>query len=248
MVKENERVALVTGAARRVGRAIALELARSGCDLAIHYNRSADDAEKLAAEIRLLGRRAATIEADLNQPVNWRGTVEQAVRALGRLDVLVNNASIFQTRAPDTIEAFDPALWETMLRVNLAAPMGLVHAARGHLAGTRRGKIVNLTDAAVDRPWPGHLAYCASKAALTAMTKSLARALAPHVQVNAVAPGIAIFPESYSQELRQKLVSRVPLQREGTPEEVARVVRFLVDEGDYITGQVIPIDGGRSVV
>lgn len=247
-MKAEGHVALVTGAARRVGRAIALELARCGCDVAVHYNRSAEDAEIVAEEIRRLGRRAATFAAELNRPETWPGTVERAVQSLGRLDVLVNNASVFQTDQPDTIEEFDAGLWERMFRVNLLAPMGLAHAAREHLAATGAGKIVNLGDAAVDRPWPTHLAYGASKAALTAMTKSLARALAPHVQVNAVAPGIAVFPESYSQELRRKLVSRVPLQREGTPEEVARVVRFLVEEGDYITGQVIPIDGGRSAV
>ena len=110
------------------------------------------------------------------------------------------------------------------------------------------GKVVNICDIAAERPWSDHLAYCASKAGLVAATKALARALAPDIQVNGVAPGIAIFPDSYSDDLRRRLVSRVPLARPGTPEEVAVLVRFLVESADYITGQIIPIDGGRSLV
>jgi pteridine reductase len=126
--------------------------------------------------------------------------------------------------------------------------MALCHHARRFLAAQDGGQIVNLCDVSADRPWPEHLAYCASKAALGALTKALARALAPRIQVNGVAPGIAVFPEEYAQQLRRELTDRVPLGRAGTPEEVAKLVRFLVESGDYITGQIIAIDGGRGLV
>lgn len=242
------KVALVTGGARRVGRAIALELARGGCDVALHYHRSASEAGQVVGEIRALGRRAVAVQGDLEHAGHRSGVVAQTVESLGGLDVLVNNAALFAQGQPDTLENFNDAAWERMFRVNLLAPLALVHHAKTHLAASGAGKVVNLGDSATERPGASHLAYSASKAALVAMTRALARSLAPDVQVNMVAPGIAVFPESYTPELRRKLVARVPLRREGSPDEVARCVRYLVSEGDYITGQVIPIDGGRSVV
>jgi pteridine reductase len=130
----------------------------------------------------------------------------------------------------------------------LTAPAGLCHFAREHLAKGGRGNIVNLCDISAERPSPNHLAYGVSKAGLAALTQGLARALAPDIRVNAVSPGIADFPESYSPELRQRLTTQVPLKREGTPEGIARAVRFLVESGDYITGQILAVDGGRSTV
>jgi len=246
-------VALVTGGAKRVGRAIALELARSGCDVAVHYRRSQADAEAVVALANELGRRAIAVDGDLTDPAAWPRIVQRTVEGLGRLDVLVNNASMFLPLpvpgAPgDSLDGFDPVLWDEMLRTNLTAPVGLCHHARRHLAAKGMGKVVNVCDIAADRPWPDHLAYCVSKAGLVAVTKALARALAPEVQVNGVAPGIAVFPDAYSNELRRQLVGRVPLGRPGTPEEVALLVRFLVESADYITGQIVPIDGGRSLV
>jgi pteridine reductase len=240
-------VALVTGAGRRVGRAIALELARAGCHIAVHFRRSRDEAEQVAAEITALGRRATTISGDLGDPAAWPHVVDRTVAVLGGLDVLVNNAAEFLTREPDDLAHFGLEAWERMLRINVIAPVGLCHHARPHLARSGRGKVVNLCDASADRPWPDHLAYCASKASLAAVTKGLARALAPSVQVNGIAPGIAVFPESYDAELRRSLTKRVPLGREGTPEEVARLARFLVESGDYMTGEIVSIDGGRGL-
>ncbi len=252
--------ALVTGGARRLGRAIVSELARAGCDVAIHYRRSRADADELAAKVAAMGRRAVTIQGDLSDPTSWPGIIELTVEAFGGLDVLVNNASVFLHDRPeggavagDPEDAgegggFDYRLWESILRINLVAPAGLCHHARKHLSARGCGQVVNLCDIAADRPWPGHLAYCASKAALGALTKGLARALAPAVRVNGVAPGIAAFPDAYSVELRERLAGRAPLGRSGEPEEVARLVRFLVESGDYITGQIVAIDGGRSIV
>ena len=246
-------VALITGGAKRVGRAIALELARGGCGVAVHYRRSRAEADEVVSLATKLGRRAVAVDGDLTDPAAWPRIVQRTVDALGRLDILVNNASMFLplpvAGAPgDSLDGFDPLLWDELLRTNLTAPVGLCHHARRHLAAHGIGKVVNVCDIAADRPWPDHLAYCASKAGLVAVTKALARALAPEVQVNGVAPGIAVFPDAYSGELRRQLVGRVPLSRPGTPEEVALLVRFLVESADYITGQIVPIDGGRSLV
>jgi pteridine reductase len=135
-----------------------------------------------------------------------------------------------------------------MLRTNLTAPVGLSHFAAPHLAAHGMGKIVNLCDISSEHPWANHLAYCTSKAALVAVTKALAKALAPTIQVNGVSPGIAEFPDAYSDDTRRKLIAKVPLGRAGAPEDIAKAVRFLVESGDYITGQIIPVDGGRGLV
>lgn len=242
------RVALVTGGARRVGRAIALELAQAGCDVAIHYRSSAREAGEVAEQVESAGRRAMTLSGDLTQPSSWPEIIETVVSKWGRLDILVNNAAMFLTDGPDDLESFDPAHWEKMLLTNVTAPVGLCHYAAKPLRASGRGKIVNLCDAGVDRPWPGHLAYCASKAALACTTKALAKSLAPEIQVHGVAPGIAAFPDSYDSVTRARLVERIPAQRPGTSVEVARLVRFLVEHGDYMTGEVISIDGGRNLV
>ncbi len=247
-MKLDGTVALVTGGAKRVGRAIVLELARAGCGVAIHYRDSRGEAEELEAAVSAMGRHAVTVAGDLNEPASWPAIIRESVESLGRLDVLVNNASAFLTGEPDSIDAFDPGRWESMFRTNLVAPMALCHHARPHLDAHGCGKIINLCDISAERPWAEHLAYCSSKAALAALTKGLARAMAPGVQVNGVAPGIAVFPEEYEEKMRRKLTGQVPLRRPGTPEEVARLVRFLAEAGDYITGQIISIDGGRSLV
>ncbi len=241
-------VALVTGAGKRVGRAIALELARAGCDVAVHYCNSEAEAVAVAKEVAALGRRSAVVCGDLSDPKSWPAIVDQAAASLGRLDVLINNASEFSSHFQDSLAAFDAESWERLLRINLVAPAALCHHAEVLLRRSGRGCVVNLCDIAAARPWPAHLAYCASKAGLVNLTKSLARALAPDVRVNGVSPGIAVFPESFDKPTRDRLVSRMPLAREGSPEEVAELVRFLVVSGGYITGQVVSVDGGRSVI
>jgi len=241
------KAALVTGGARRIGRAICLELARAGCDLAVHYRSSEADALQLAEEIKDLGRRATVIRADLVQQESWPTVVEQAVAALGRLDILINNASVFPTDRPDSLESFDPVLWDEFFALHVKAVMGLSRAAGPYLINGRPGRIVNLCDILTDRPLPDHLGYCVSKAALVALTRGLARSFAPDVLVNGVAPGTIEYPPDYSEELKKKLESRVPLGRRGSPRDVAGVVRFLCEEGNYLTGQIIAVDGGRSI-
>lgn len=238
---------MITGGARRVGRAIVEALAEAGCDVAIHYLHSDGEARDLVASISRTGRRAVAIRGDINDPASWSTIVQQTAAALGRIDILVNNASIFRTGEADTVDGFKPSLWERMLRTNLVAVCGLCHHARPFLAKGGRGRIVNLCDSSGERPWADHLAYCASKAGLVALTKALARGLAPDIHVNGVAPGIAIFPEDYTQEERERLTRRVPLGRPGTPEDIAAVVRFLVQTADYMTGEIIRVDGGRHL-
>ena len=241
-------VALITGGAKRVGRAIGLALGHGGCDIAVHHRTSHVEADDLVRCIGEIGRRAVAVPGDLSDSADWPRIVQRTVGELGRLDILINNASVFAADSPDTVDDFDADKWERMLCVNLIAPMALVYHARPHLEARGDGRIVNLCDISADRPWPDHLAYCCSKAALGALTKGLARALAPHIKVNGIAPGIAIFPEEYSPPLRSRLTDEVPLGRAGTPEEVARLVRFVVESGDYMTGEIIRIDGGRSIV
>ncbi len=239
-----DRVALVTGGARRVGRAIVLALADAGFDLLVHYHRSHDEAVGVAADVTSRGRRCEVHSADLAEPGAPEHVVRATIDRFGRLDVLVNNASVFRRMR---IHEFTLAAWEREMRINLAAPAALAAAAHSYLRATGRGKIVNICDIAADRPWPAHIAYCASKAGLVSLTRSLARGLAPRVQVNGVSPGIAVFPDDYDEATRERLTARVPLGRAGTPEDVARAVRFLVESADYITGQIINVDGGRSI-
>jgi pteridine reductase len=240
-------VALVTGGAKRVGRAIVLELADAGCAVAVHYHRSRAEAEALVEDLRDRDCRAATVHGDLHDPAGWADIITGSVEKLGRLDILINNAAVFLPDRTDGEDTFDLAGWESTLRTNAVAPAALCHYAAPHLRAGGRGRIVNLCDITTDRPCPDYLAYSLSKAALTTLTKGLARALAPEILVNGVAPGIAVFPEDWPIERRERLTAKVPLRRAGSPQEVADLVRFLLESGDYITGQIIPIDGGRSI-
>lgn len=236
------KVALVTGGARRLGRATALELAARGCDVLVHYHRSAEQAGQTVEAIRALGRRAVHVPADLANPAAAQGLVETCVKQLGRLDVLVNNAAEFSPTSP---EAFHSDDWQRLLAVNLLAPAALCHHAAAHMK--RGGVMVNLCDILAERPWPTYLAYCVSKAGLAALTKGLAKALSPAVRVVGVAPGVAEWPEGFPEDAKARIIDRIPAGRTGTPEEVAAAIRFLIEDGDYITGVVLPVDGGRSI-
>ncbi len=236
-------VALITGAARRVGRAVALELARAGHDIVVHFNHSAADAEQTATMVTEQGARAILVRGALQNPQAPGRIISEALEHTGRIDVLVNNASIFEKMS---LGDFDAKKWHECVQVNLAAPIQLCQHVAPLMRQQGGGCIINFCDARSARPSRHYLAYGPSKAGLDYATKALARALAPEIRVNGVAPGVAIFPESYSKKLRAKLISEVPLRREGTPEDMARAVRFLV-ESEYITGQIINVDGGWSV-
>jgi len=238
-------VALVTGSAGRIGRCIALHLARAGADVAVHCNRSEAPAGRTAEQIRAVGRRCEVLAADLADVEQVRSLVPRVVEKLGRIDLLVNNASVFE---PDRQGEVSPELWRRIMQVNVVAPAMLSQTTYEHLRRhTRTGKIVNLCDISAERPWGRMQAYCASKAALLALTKATAKAMAPLVQVNAVSPGIVQWSEGVDPAAQEAAVRPIPLGRIGTPDDVAAAVLFLCQGGDYITGQVIRVDGGRSI-
>ncbi len=238
------RTALVTGAARRVGRVIALALADRGMDIVVHYKGRAPEASATAEAVERLGRRAVTIQADLAQPEEVEALIDRAVETFGTIDVLVNSAALFYRTPLEKLTGHD---WDQFLRVNLIGPfllarrLGLLMRQRGE------GKIVNIADIAGMRPWADFLPYSVSKGALITLTQGLAKALAPQVQVNAVAPGSVLLPEEYGDREREAIVRATPLKRIGDPVDVAKAVLFLLEGSDFITGQVVVVDGGRSI-
>jgi pteridine reductase len=243
-VKNSAPVALVTGGARRVGRAIGLTLANSGYDVAFTYNNSASDAKSLVRQIDRIGRRALMIQADLTDPDSASQVIFDAVQqTFGKLNVLVNNASTF---APGRLHETDLPLVHTVVTVHMQSPLLLCQRFEKMLRASR-GHVVNMVDLLAERPWPEYLIYCASKAALWNLTLSLARELAPDVTVNGIAPGVVDWPDDYPDSEKEKYLKRVPLNRAGTPEDIANLVRYLVTGGNYITGQIIRVDGGRSI-
>lgn len=246
------KVALVTGGARRVGKAVALSLARAGMDLAITYRQSAQEAQQVVEQIRAMGRRAWAIEADLALPNADERIWAELTRRFDRLDALVNNASIFHTTPLGRI---DPAAFESFMTVNALAPLLLIQRLAPWLGAHYRqgdpasaGRVVNLVDVHVlGQPMARYAAYNASKAALLEITRTCAVELAPAVTVNAVAPGVVAWAASADEAYRRQYLERVPLARAGTPEDAAEAVRFLILQAHYCTGQIIRVDGGRSL-
>jgi len=231
--------ALVTGGARRVGRAIVERLAAAGYRVAFTYHKSSAEDLAWASKISTL-----LIQADLTDLPQAAIAVAGEVRqSLGRLDVLVNNASIYE---PSALAQTNVEQIRRLNRIHVEAPLLLVQQLAPLLRGVR-GHVINMIDLMAERPMPQYLAYCASKAALMNLTLGLARELAPEVTVNAIAPGVVEWPANYPEEDKQKYLKRVPLARPGTPADVAETVHFLVTGGSYITGQIIRLDGGRSI-
>jgi pteridine reductase len=236
------RAALVTGAGRRLGRAIAVALGARGMHVGVHYGSSAAGARETATEIEAAGGRAVCLQADLTEPDAPGDLVDAAVAALGRLDVLVNSAAVM-VRTP--IDKVTPGEWDAMFALNLRAPFFAAQAAAPHLA-RQRGAIVNLADLAAFETWPAYVPHGITKAGVVQMTRALARVLAPEVRVNAVAPGTVLLPESWPDAAARHLAETTPLRRIGAPEDVTRTVIFLL-ESDYVTGETILVDGGRHV-
>lgn len=237
---QSQRVALVTGGAVRVGRSISLALADAGYDLAVHFRGSEAQARELAEHVRGLGRRCALVQGDLMDPAVPETIVASVREALGRLDLLVNNAAGFDSRP---LLDVDSEAWDDIMALNARAPHLLVRAAASLLTESS-GCVVNIADLSAYQPWTEHPIHAVSKAALAHLTRVQARALAPAVRVNGLAPGAVLPPDDYPPERLETLRVRTPLQRLGTPEDVAKAVVFLAN-ADFITGQVIAVDGGR---
>jgi pteridine reductase len=235
------RIALITGGAKRVGRAIATKLASEGFHVAITYKSSEREARELR---KTLGKGVLLIKVDLTDlPHAAEEIRSQVTDEFGRLDVLVNNASAY---LPARLAQTDLKLIRALNTIHLEAPLLLCQKFEPMLRASR-GHVMNMVDLLAEKPWPEYLAYCASKAALANLTLGLARELAPEVTVNAIAPGVVEWPPDYPEEQKSKYLKRVPLQRPGSPEDVANLVHFLATSGSYITGQIIRLDGGRSI-
>lgn len=235
--------ALVTGAARRIGRILSLALAAEGFAVALHYRSSAAEAEALAAEIAAAGGRAVPVSADLAREEEVQALVPKAVEAVGPLGLLVNNASHF---ARDTVATADRATWDAHLEPNLRAPLVLCQAFSRQLPAERRGLIVNLLDQRVLKPGPTFISYGVAKAGLWALTQSLALALAPRIRVNGIGPGFMLPDRGQSEADFRRFVERQPLKTGGTPAEAAAALRFIIGAGS-MTGQIIALDGGQHL-
>ena len=238
------KAALVTGGGVRVGRAISLSLAAAGADVAIHYRSSRSEAESAAEKIRAAGRRAEIVEGDLARPEDCRRVVAEAIGALGGLDFLVHSAANFHRASLDDT---DETLWDSAMDVNARAGFLMAREAAPSLRA-RRGRIVLVSDFLAESPERNYFAHSVSKAAVEGLVRALAIALAPNVAVNGVAPGTVLPPEGTSAEEVERLARRLPAKRIGSAEDVAATVVFLCAGPAFLTGQVIRVDGGRSIV
>ncbi|MGI8907296.1 MAG: SDR family NAD(P)-dependent oxidoreductase [Candidatus Sumerlaeaceae bacterium] len=236
--------ALVTGAAKRVGLSIALALARAGSNVILHYHRSHDEAVAAHKQIESLGRRAWLVEANLSDPQDIDRMLAAIAAGCPPVDILVNSASVYY-RTP--LGEATVAQWDDNVNVNLRAPFLLGKSLGRQMVLRGSGKIVNITDCAIRRPYRDFTPYIVSKAGLMALTESLALELAPHVQVNAVAPGTVLLPDNAPQEQYVQSLQRAPLKKIGSPGDVAAMVVYLVEHGDFMTGGYYSVDGGAGM-
>ena len=235
------RVALVTGSAKRLGRAVALRLAQEGADVVVHYRTSAAEAQSAVAEIEKLGRRAVSIAANLDRVSEIKRLFDETAKQFGRLDILVNSAANF---LPASIISTTEEIWDASLDANLKAPFFCAQAA-APLLRRAKGTIVNFADTGGLLGWPGYIPHSVSKAGVVMLTKVLAKALAPEVRVNAIAPGTITMPGD-PPEWEAELIKLAPLQRSGIPADITDTVLFLV-QSKFVTGQVLVVDGGRAL-
>jgi len=241
----NDKVILVTGAARRIGAAIVTCLHENGARVAIHYRGSADDAKRLASNLNSVrADSAAVFQADLLNVEAISSLVDAVVAWGARLDGLVNNASGFY---PTPVGSITETHWDELVGSNLKAPLFLSQASAEHLRNTN-GAIINIVDIHAERPLRDHAVYGSAKAGLAMLTRSLAKDLAPNIRVNGVSPGAIIWPENgMTPSVQQSILDKIPLARAGEPQDIAGCVLYLLRDATYVTGQIIPVDGGRSI-
>ncbi|HUV70510.1 MAG TPA: SDR family NAD(P)-dependent oxidoreductase [Terracidiphilus sp.] len=240
--------ALVTGGARRIGREIALTLARAGADVAITFRTSQSEAEETVREIESLGSNAFALACDVRSEDSVRQTVASAITRFGRLDVLVNNAAIFDSAALDQLSIEQ---WDSVFETNTRGPFLVTREAIAHLRSAQ-GRIINIGSLGGIRPWAGHAHYCASKAALHMLTQTMARAFAPEVSVNCVAPGWIDFPvqidlDEQPADDARRFAARTPMLRNGKAEDIAQAVLFFATGPSFVTGQILAVDGGLAL-
>lgn len=237
-------MALVTGGAKRIGRHLALALAARGCHVAITYNTSEKEARATVQAIRRRGVRALALRADQRQPAEVQQAVDDLLAAFRRLDILINNASSFY---PTPLGQVTEAEWDDLIQTNLTGPWRFAQHVAPVMKRQKAGKIINVVDTAAFRPWTNYLPYCAAKGGLVTLTWGLARALAPRIQVNGIAPGPILFPPGTSARERRAAVERTLLKRAGSPEDIAQAALFLLEGSDFVTGVILPVDGGRML-
>jgi 3-oxoacyl-[acyl-carrier protein] reductase/pteridine reductase len=251
------KTGFVTGGARRIGRAIALALAQAGADVAISYRTSHTIAAQTAAEIAALGRRAAVVECDVRNELSVRAAIAAVLAEFGHLDLLVNNAAVFASAA---LESLTLEQWDVVFETNVRGPFLFAREALPHLRAAR-GRIVNIGSLGGFHPWAGHAHYCASKAALHMLTQTMAKAFAPEVSVNCVAPGWIAFPEPTSSSnsgdaqfsqapdrgQSERFAAKTPMGRNGSAADVAQAVLFFATGPHFITGQTLAVDGGLGL-
>jgi len=245
MNNATDYVVLITGGARRIGACTARYLHNQGMRIVIHYNNSSVDAEQIESELcEIRPDSVKLIQGDLRDIASVKLIIREVVNQLGQLDALVNNASAF---FPTPVSSSRESQWETIMDTNLKAPYFLSQTVAPYLK-KQRGSIINITDIYAENPLLEHAIYSALKAGLASLTKSLALELGPEIRVNAVAPGAILWPEYDTDEIsHQRMISNTPLKRAGEPEDIAKAIHFLITSADYITGQMINVDGGRTI-
>lgn len=242
-MKLQKKVALVTGGAVRLGRALTLALAEQGTKVAIHYGSSVGPAKTLVEEITAQGGKAIALQGDLRQTSTARSVIKRAVAHFGQVDILVNNAAIFE---PGNWDNTTEENWERHFAINLRAPFFLSQEFAAQVGPEQNGKIINIADWRGARPSAGYIAYTLTKAGLITMTKSLALALAPQIQVNAIAPGLILPPPDQDQAYLERKAAQIPAQRSGSPEDIAQTLLFLL-RSDFITGELSYVTGGEHL-
>ncbi len=240
-----KKVALITGGAHRIGKAIALGLAKEGMKIALHFNQSQEHANQTLEEIKALGAEPFAIQGDFADVTQIKNVVKKCQEHFKQIDVLINNAALyFKTPLGETSETE----WDNLLDINLKAPYFCAQYVSDLMKQKKRGKIINITDVAGISPWPEFIPYSASKAGLIAVTKGLAKALAPNIQVNAIASGTILMSEDATEEYKAEIKDSTLLKKLGTPQDIVNAAIFLLKGSDFVTGEVVVVDGGRLLV
>jgi pteridine reductase len=240
----DNKTVLITGAAKRIGASIAKQLHQVGMNIIIHHNTSEKEADELANELNSSRTDSAmTLQANLTESGSYETLIKNAVQFKNRLDVLVNNASVFY---PTDINHISEQQWNETINTNLKAPLFLSHYAATHLK-KHNGCIINITDIHGEKPLKDHPIYCISKSGLITLTQSLAKELGPNIRVNAISPGAITWPDNMNKETQEEILQHTALEKVGTMEDISKTALFLINDADYISGQILNVDGGRSL-
>ena len=240
----NDRVCLITGSSARVGQAIAIALAQKEAKIVIHYLSKDENAQQTAEQIQSIGAEVLITGGDIGKKSDWVKMKKQIIAQWGKIDVLVNNAAIFYRTPFFKITDQD---WSRFMDINLRGTFYGCQIIGEHMYKNKQGKIINIADVSADLVWPSYIPYCISKAGIIALTRGLAKALAPYVTVNAVSPGTVLLADNYDEEEENYLINRTPLKRIGDPQDIANTVVFLIEGSDFINGAIINVNGGRSL-